>query len=396
MSRAQIQDIRTSTIVVVLVLLMCFPIDVLSQELQNNESRSVALMLRDRDEAASRLLQLKEQLQEIDAALRGVNFSLDSLRGGTAFTDDLAVSRLLKKRAELSENLKSGAVSMPMLEAICEAIGKVREPLDGLALLEVDLRKKLVLSQRLLSSSPELQALGVAPELRAAATRLIPTSRSRIKAPAVPELEEIDSICSRQVSGEEPDAKERMSIARALADALTKFEEKWLTSRIQVVIDRLQQPWTKAQISLQNLSSSTRKEAEDVESRLKQLNREVANADNRLAAQEAVDSRLVYATYGMIFALFVLGLFLIRSDPGRAASLAVLIENRTIVELVSIGFMLVTIIILGAGKRLSGETLGALLGTIAGYVFGREVGRRRVDQTMQARLGASDVNHPGS
>jgi hypothetical protein len=366
----------------ILPLLICFSFEALSQEQQNSEARSVALMLRDRDEAAGRSLQLKEQLQEIEVALRTINFSLDSLRGAVP-TDESAVSQLLKKRAELIGTIKSGAVSMPLLEATCDVVDKVRQPLDQLVLTENDLRKKLVLSQRLLSFSPELQALGVTPEARGV-TRF-PTSRLRMRALAIPELEDVESACFDRVNGERPDAKQRIEIASGLADLLNKFEEKWLTSRRQVVVERLQQPWIKAQSSLQALNASTRKEAEEIETRLKQLNREVANADTRLQAQEAVDSRLVYATYGMIFALFVLGLFLIRSDSGKAAALTVLIENRTIVELVSIGFMLVTIIILGAGKRLSGETLGALLGTIAGYVFGREVGRRRVDQTVEAK-----------
>ncbi|MNJ79689.1 hypothetical protein D3C77_777860 [compost metagenome] len=34
-------------------------------------------------------------------------------------------------------------------------------------------------------------------------------------------------------------------------------------------------------------------------------------------------------------------------------------------------FMLITIIILGTGEKLSKEILGTLLGTIAGYVFAR-------------------------
>jgi hypothetical protein len=34
-------------------------------------------------------------------------------------------------------------------------------------------------------------------------------------------------------------------------------------------------------------------------------------------------------------------------------------------------FMLITIIILGTGEKLSKEILGTLLGTIGGYVFAR-------------------------
>lgn len=86
------------------------------------------------------------------------------------------------------------------------------------------------------------------------------------------------------------------------------------------------------------------------------------------ARRESTDIRLVYAVYGMIGVLLFLflGLKVFTDDVAKA-----LIVNRSLVEVVGMAFMLITIIILGTGEKLSKEILGTLLGTIAGYVFAR-------------------------
>lgn len=86
------------------------------------------------------------------------------------------------------------------------------------------------------------------------------------------------------------------------------------------------------------------------------------------ARRESTDIRLVYAVYGMIGVLLFLflGLKVFSDDVAKS-----LIVNRSLVEVVGMAFMLITIIILGTGEKLSKEILGTLLGTIAGYVFAR-------------------------
>ena len=86
------------------------------------------------------------------------------------------------------------------------------------------------------------------------------------------------------------------------------------------------------------------------------------------ARRESTDIRLVYAVYGMIAVLLFLflGLKVFSDDVAKS-----LIINRSLVEVVGMAFMLITIIILGTGEKLSKEILGTLLGTIAGYVFAR-------------------------
>lgn len=84
--------------------------------------------------------------------------------------------------------------------------------------------------------------------------------------------------------------------------------------------------------------------------------------------KEKTDQSLVYAVYGMIAVLLLLFLSLkVFTDEVAKA----LIERRSLVEVVGMAFMLITIIILGTGQKISNEILGTLLGTIAGYVFAR-------------------------
>lgn len=84
--------------------------------------------------------------------------------------------------------------------------------------------------------------------------------------------------------------------------------------------------------------------------------------------QQVVDSKLINAVYFMIAALIILfsGLYFFKMEVSQ-----MIIQKRSLVEVISMAFMLITIIILGTGGKIGNETLGTLLGTIAGYIFGR-------------------------
>ena len=42
-------------------------------------------------------------------------------------------------------------------------------------------------------------------------------------------------------------------------------------------------------------------------------------------------------------------------------------------QVITVAFLLLTVIILGTSGKLAAESLGTLLGTIAGYIFGRKL-----------------------
>lgn len=108
--------------------------------------------------------------------------------------------------------------------------------------------------------------------------------------------------------------------------------------------------------------------------KLKQNEARLQNLDKALvdkqAAQTALDRGLVWAIYGMILVLAVLfiSLKIFPDDLARQV-----VQDRSMVELVSMAFIMLTIIILGTGGKIEKETIGTILGTITGYVFARKM-----------------------
>jgi len=115
-------------------------------------------------------------------------------------------------------------------------------------------------------------------------------------------------------------------------------------------------------------------------------------------SQYQINEMLVYAIYMVIVALILL-FFLLRTLPAGLAEM--LIRTRTLFETVSLAFLMVTIIVLGIGDKIETETLGTLLGTIAGYIFGRQLARHDdtsnnggTTQSPQAANPNSTANTP--
>ena len=92
---------------------------------------------------------------------------------------------------------------------------------------------------------------------------------------------------------------------------------------------------------------------------------------NRLVAIEqrgqfAINVGLAFTLCLLIIAIFV-SFWLLRWFPPEVASQ--IVQERTLVELGTGAFLLVTVVAFGAAKVLSGEAVGTVLGTIAGYVL---------------------------
>lgn len=85
--------------------------------------------------------------------------------------------------------------------------------------------------------------------------------------------------------------------------------------------------------------------------------------------QFQINQYLVYAVYGMVISIVAL-FVLLRWYPDSLTEL--IVEQRVFVEILSMGFLLLTVIILGSGKLITGEGLAGLLGTIAGYIFAKK------------------------
>jgi hypothetical protein len=112
----------------------------------------------------------------------------------------------------------------------------------------------------------------------------------------------------------------------------------------------------------------------DRQGAIKRKQDELTRLDTQLSSageqRSVIDRLLIYAIWFMIGCLMLLFLSL-RIFPLSVQT--ALIDNRVLVEVVSMAFMLLTIIILATGNKLQTEALGTLLGTIAGYIFGRRM-----------------------
>ena len=53
-----------------------------------------------------------------------------------------------------------------------------------------------------------------------------------------------------------------------------------------------------------------------------------------------------------------------------------IITDQTLVEYGGMSFLILAIIILASGGKIESDTVGPLLGTVAGYIFGRSIGSR--------------------
>ena len=101
-----------------------------------------------------------------------------------------------------------------------------------------------------------------------------------------------------------------------------------------------------------------------------------------LTSQSRGNPYLLAAIVLMIVAMIALYFSLPYFKPEIATKI---IRRRVMIELLSMGFLLLTVIILGTSKLLDGAALAALLGTMAGYIFGRKPKRMTKESDTPAR-----------
>lgn len=126
-----------------------------------------------------------------------------------------------------------------------------------------------------------------------------------------------------------------------------------------------------AKNALSQMLTGLQTENKTIDNQINEVEKQLGELDDRLSSGSAsLDFQLIIAVYMMIFAL--LALFLgVRFLPQQTADKV--IESRSLVEVVSMAFLLLTIIILGTGEKMPKEAIGTLLGSIAGYIFGRKM-----------------------
>jgi hypothetical protein len=102
------------------------------------------------------------------------------------------------------------------------------------------------------------------------------------------------------------------------------------------------------------------------------INGDIAKIDKQVAAlsntQAVINQALVYTVYVVIIALVLIyyGLLYTKVEIARE-----LITSRLVIELGTMAFLLLTIVILGLSEKLDKPSLGTLIGAIAGYLLAR-------------------------
>jgi hypothetical protein len=133
-------------------------------------------------------------------------------------------------------------------------------------------------------------------------------------------------------------------------------------------------------------TAATKKEAADELEKVKKLieekTKEEAALDQQIrkkeesqeGRQDRVSKNLQPVFWGIMGAIiFTIVALRIRSDEQSL----LMVRERTAAEMLSIGMFLMTILFLGTGEFLQKETLGTLLGTLAGYLFTRRASEKR-------------------
>jgi hypothetical protein len=147
---------------------------------------------------------------------------------------------------------------------------------------------------------------------------------------------------------------------------------------------------------LDAMTAALRGAVEQRGAKIQEIEKQLADVDkmlvDRQAAQQALDKGLLWAVYLMIFALMALFLSLRLFDRDLAKQI---VTDRSMVELISMAFILLTIIILGTGGKIGNETIGTLLGTIAGYVFARKLAEGEKPKTTNDEGQKGKPGHGG-
>ncbi|QSQ21935.1 hypothetical protein JY651_43460 [Pyxidicoccus parkwayensis] len=106
-----------------------------------------------------------------------------------------------------------------------------------------------------------------------------------------------------------------------------------------------------------------------------------AELDARQVKKFETDGRLTWAIIIMVIVLLLLYLATLLFKPEVQQTI---FNQRILVEMIGMAFLLLTIIILGTGEKIDRAVLGTLLGTVGGYIFGQQQARRNATDTQPA------------
>jgi len=136
-----------------------------------------------------------------------------------------------------------------------------------------------------------------------------------------------------------------------------------------------------------NYVTNLREQSKSSEAEFENVNNVLKKREEQATNELGLNVKLFWAIFGMMGLLAALFVSLKLFSEKVSTQL---IQERTLVESISVAFLVLALIILGTGRILASEALGTLLGTIAGYIFGRKADdfRREYRATPGLQSGA--------
>jgi hypothetical protein len=195
------------------------------------------------------------------------------------------------------------------------------------------------------------------------------------KVTSLPSWNELQVLRVPQVgreSGMTPDLfidqlRESLSQATEKAKTLTLAELERLFAQDQEAVAKAWQGIIdRAQVAI-DLHGKQVKESQAA------INALSAEMEARQVQKFETDGRLTWAIIIMVVVLLLLYLATLLFKPEVQQTI---FNQRILVEMIGMAFLLLTIIILGTGEKIDRAVLGTLLGTVGGYIFGQQQARR--------------------
>jgi hypothetical protein len=197
-------------------------------------------------------------------------------------------------------------------------------------------------------------------------------SSAALKRPSfAPYSPQLDAVLQAVLDGQPVDDAEYKGVAE------TQLKDLDAALDAKIILPALTARAARIKTDLDNASKDLEGEFKSKEAYRAKLEKELKTRDD-YTNQLKINWWLVFAVFGMIVAIVLLFVMLRFLSDDLAL---LIVRERVLIEVVSMGFLLLTVIILGTAKLLQAEGLAALLGTIAGYIFARKAA-----ELMQQRM----------
>ena len=160
---------------------------------------------------------------------------------------------------------------------------------------------------------------------------------------------------------------------RKLQEQLDKIHADAKNVSAETLNARWSRQVSKSQESLAQAMRLIEQEISAIESSMKQQEEQMDELTNQLDQKKpAIETTKLLVIAMMVFLLLM---FLVtigaRMYVSKPSSGSTIVSDRTLIEFGGMSFVLLTIIILANRNSLDREALAALLGTLAGYIFGK-------------------------